>query len=146
MALATSVISARVQNAKELVSEWEQAFDTVLADVPCSGLGIIRKKPDIRFKDPKPLENLPKVQRDILENVFRYVKPGGVLIYSTCTVLERENETVVVDFLRDHSDFIPEEFELPAPVGSSENGMYTFWPHRENTDGFFVAKLRRREP
>jgi len=143
--LGIQCITARTLDARTFIPEYEGAFDLVIADVPCSGLGVIRKKPDIRFKDPKPLENLPKVQRDILENVFRYVKPGGVLIYSTCTVLERENEAVVVDFLRDHSDFIPEEFELPAPVGSSEDGMYTFWPHRENTDGFFVAKLRRRE-
>ncbi len=62
-----------------------------MADVPCSGLGIIRKKPDIRYKDPAPLAGLPAVQREILANVARYVKPGGVLLYATCTLLHREN-------------------------------------------------------
>ena len=74
--------------------EWENAFDLVLVDAPCSGLGVIRKKPDIRYKDPAPLADLPAVQLDILRNAARYVKPGGTLMYSTCTLLYRENTTV----------------------------------------------------
>ncbi len=117
----------------------------MIADVPCSGLGIIRKKPDIRYKDPKQLAGLPRVQRAILDNVSRYVKPGGGLLYATCTELKRENEDVVTDFLGSHGDFVPEPFRLPEPIGQVEAGILTLWPHIHGTDGFFMAKLRRRE-
>jgi 16S rRNA C967 or C1407 C5-methylase (RsmB/RsmF family) len=115
-----------------------------MVDVPCSGLGIIRKKPDIRYKDPKQLENLPQVQRDILENVCRYVAPGGVLVYATCTVLRRENQDVVEDFLRRHLEFQAEPLAFAQPVGEVPEGMITLWPHIHGTDGFFFAKLRKK--
>lgn len=141
--LGLDCIHPQLQSATERRKEWENGFDTVITDVPCSGLGIIRKKPDIRYKDPEPLAGLPKVQRGILENCCAYVKPGGVLIYSTCTLLRRENEDIVTAFLREHSEFELEAFELPR-FGRQE-GMVTFWPHIHGTDGFFVAKLRRKE-
>lgn len=124
--------------------EWEESFDLVVADVPCSGLGVIRKKPDIRYKDPEPLGDLPRVQSCIADNVSRYVKPGGVLLYSTCTLLEQENRAVVEAFLREHEEFSLESFTLPKPFGTVEPGMITLWPHRNDTDGFFFAKLRRK--
>lgn len=142
--LGLSCVSARTLDARSFEPEYENAFDLVLADVPCSGLGVIRKKPDIRYKDPKPLTGLPAVQKAILANVSSYVKPGGVLMYSTCTVLERENEAVIQDFLGKHSDFEPEAFRLPGPVGEVSEGMCTLWPHRHGTDGFFLCKLRRK--
>ncbi len=142
--LGLSCIRALTRDGKERVPEWEGAFDLVLADVPCSGLGIIRKKPDIRWRDPAPLAGLPAVQRAILDNACAYVRPGGVLLYSTCTLLERENEDVVRAFLRDHREFAPEPFALPGPVGRADQGHVTLWPHRHGTDGFFIAKLRRR--
>lgn len=125
--------------------EWEHAFDRVLVDAPCSGLGVIRKKPDIRYKDPAPLAGLPKVQRAILETAARYVRPGGVLVYSTCTVLRRENEGVVESFLADHREYRAEGFRLPGPVGDVGAGMVTLWPHRQGTDGFFISRLRKEE-
>ena len=125
--------------------EWEHTFDLVLVDAPCSGLGVIRKKPDIRFKDPAPLEDLPRVQNAILHNAARYVRPGGILLYSTCTLLRRENEQVVEDFLSCHEAFKAEDFTLPQNIGSSWDGMMTLWPHRQGTDGFFISKLRKRE-
>ena len=140
--LGLSVITPQLQSATEFREDWADAFDTVIADVPCSGLGIIRKKPDIRYKDPEALKGLPKVQRGILDNCSRYVRPGGVLLYSTCTLLRRENEDVVDGFLAEHSGFVPEPFEF-AQFGV-QPGMMTFWPHIHNTDGFFVAKLRRK--
>ncbi|MBQ9165541.1 MAG: 16S rRNA (cytosine(967)-C(5))-methyltransferase RsmB, partial [Oscillospiraceae bacterium] len=121
--------------------EMEKTFDLVIADVPCSGLGIIRKKPDIRYKDPEPLENLPLIQSEILENVSRYVAPGGTLLYSTCTVLERENQAVIRAFLQEHSEYRLESFD--APVVGECDGMVTLWPHIHGTDGFFISKLRR---
>ena len=120
-------------------------MDVVLADVPCSGLGVIRKKPEIRFKDPAELERLPTIQRDILAGLAPCVKPGGVLVYSTCTVLARENEDVAHDFLRSHPEFSPEAFSLPLPGVDAPDGMFTFWPQEHGTDGFFVCKLRRHE-
>ena len=92
--LGLSNISARVQDASEFVSEWEGQMDTVIADVPCSGYGIIRTKPDIRYKNHAEMASLPELQLKILENQAKYVKPGGLLLYSTCTVLKRENEDV----------------------------------------------------
>lgn len=141
--LGLSNIKAGVMDAKCFDPAMESNFDLVIADVPCSGLGIIRKKPDIRYKDPEPLKGLPQVQRAILETVSRYVKPGGALLYSTCTLLRRENEDVVKQFLADHGEYVLEPFTLPGPVGTAE-GMVTLWPHRHGTDGFFIAKFRRK--
>lgn len=139
----TSLTSA-VQDGKAHRAEWERAFDLVMADVPCSGLGIIRKKPDIRYKDPAPLAGLPAVQAAILENVSTYVKPGGVLLYCTCTLQSPENENIVTAFLERHPEYTLEGFTLPGPVGEVRSGMVTLWPQRHGTDGFFFAKLRRR--
>lgn len=135
-------ISAGVMDAKTFNQDLEGQFDLVMADVPCSGLGIIRKKPDIRYKDPEALKGLPQVQKDILENVARYVRPGGVLLYATCTLLPRENGEVVEAFLAKEKRFTLESFTLPGPIGTAP-GMLTLWPHRHGTDGFFMAKLRR---
>jgi len=142
--LGLDCMKPQTADATMFRDEWEEAFDLVVADVPCSGLGVIRKKPDIRFKDMEPLESLPEVQSRILDNVSRYVKPGGVLLYSTCTLLERENEHIVNAFLESHKDFAAESFQLPEPIGVVQEGMLTLWPHRNDTDGFFFARLRRK--
>ncbi|MBD5133036.1 MAG: 16S rRNA (cytosine(967)-C(5))-methyltransferase RsmB [Clostridiales bacterium] len=140
--LGLSVIDPTLQNAAQTREDWLDGFDLVLTDVPCSGLGIIRKKPDIRYKDPEPLKGLPRVQRSILDNCARYVRPGGALVYSTCTLLRRENDEIVDGFLSDHPDFAAEPFDLPH-LGT-QPGRVTFWPHIHGTDGFFAAKLRRK--
>lgn len=142
--LGLTSIQSQVRNAKEHDPALDGQFDLVLADAPCSGLGIIRKKPDIRNKDPEPLENLPRIQGEILENVSRYVKPGGALVYSTCTVLERENQDVVQGFLARHPEFALEPFPLPGAIGTVEAGMLTLWPHIHGTDGFFLSKMRKQ--
>ena len=123
--------------------EWADSADTVLVDAPCSGLGIIRKKPDVRYKSPDDLFTLTVAQAAILENAARYVRPGGVLLYSTCTILPEENGQVVDGFLAGHPDFSRETFALPAPVGE-QPGELTLWPHRHGTDGFYICRLRRR--
>ena len=132
------------QNGKEHVPEWEKSFDVVITDVPCSGLGIIRKKPDIRYKDPASMEDLPQLQLAILKNQARYVKRGGVLLYSTCTLLRRENEDVVAAFLSENDEFYLEPLVLPAPFPKNENGMLTLVPGEYDTDGFFISRLRRK--
>lgn len=119
----------------------EAAFDRVIADVPCSGLGVIGKRPEIRRKTEEEIASLQAIQREILEAVSACVRPGGRLLYSTCTVLRAENREVVGAFLREHPEFSPEAFT----VGElrSTDGMYDFWPHIDGTDGFFAAILRR---
>ena len=143
--LGLTIISPKTADGKVFRPEWENAFDLVLVDAPCSGLGVIRKKPDIRYKDPAPLADLPAVQLDILRNAARYVKPGGTLMYSTCTLLYRENGEVVETFLAENSSYKAEAFPLPGPVGLVQGGSVTLWPHRHGTDGFFISKMRREE-
>ena len=143
--LGLTGITPMTADGKVFRPEWESSFDRVLVDAPCSGLGVIRKKPDIRYKDPSPLAGLPGVQRAILDNAARYVKPGGALVYSTCTLLRRENEDVVRGFLSDHPEYRTEAFRLPEHVGDGGVGMLTLWPHRQGTDGFFISKLRKEE-
>ena len=140
--LGLSIVAPALQNAAQTREDWLDGFDVVFTDVPCSGLGIIRKKPDIRYKNPAPLKGLPRVQRGILDNCVRYVRPGGVLLYSTCTVLPQENGDVVDGFLADHPEFVPEPFDLPH--WGKQPGQLTLWPHIHDTDGFFMAKLRRK--
>jgi len=139
--LRMEIMRPRLQDASVPVPEWENRFDVVIADVPCSGLGVIRKKPDIRYKDLAGLERLPEVQKRIIHNVCSYVKPGGVLLYSTCTILKRENEAVIDWFLKQHPDFHPESFDA---MGQKTDGMLTLLPSIHDTDGFFICKLRRK--
>ena len=140
--LGVEILSTRQADARQPLPELQGRFDAVIADVPCSGLGVIRKKPEIREKTGEETARLPQIQRDILDKLSRCVKPGGLLLYSTCTVLREENEDVVGWFLRRHSEFEAEEFSVGAR--SVEKGMYTFWPNVDGTDGFFAAKLRRK--
>ncbi|MBO5317908.1 MAG: 16S rRNA (cytosine(967)-C(5))-methyltransferase RsmB [Oscillospiraceae bacterium] len=138
-------IRAQVQDASVFVPQWENAMDAVIADVPCSGYGIIRKKPDIRYKDPDTMKDLPQLQEKILANQSRYVRPGGVLLYSTCTLIRRENEQVVEQFLQSHPDFTLEPLPLPAPFPENTSGMLTLVPGQYDTDGFFICRMRRRK-
>ena len=142
--LGLTNITARQQDATQQVPEWVGAMDVVIADVPCSGLGIIRKKPDIRYKNLEELKALPALQLAILENQAAYVKPGGVLLYSTCTVLKAENEDVVSAFLAKHEDYYVEPLELPDVFPKNETGMLTLIPGEYDTDGFFICRLRRK--
>ena len=136
-------IRARQQDATAENPEWTGQMDLVIADVPCSGYGIIRKKPDIRYKDPKDMEQLPNLQLQILERQASYVRPGGLLMYSTCTLLRRENEDVVQAFLEKHPDFRTEPLPLPPVFPKNESGMLTLVPGEYDTDGFFICRLRR---
>ena len=142
--LGLSCISTVTADGRDHREEWDGKFDTVLVDAPCSGLGIIRKKPDTRYKKPDDLFTLPVIQAAILENAARYVRPGGTLVYSTCTILPEENEQVTDAFLAEHSDFTKEPFALPAPVGKTD-GSLTLWPQRHGTDGFYICRMKRRQ-
>ncbi len=136
-------IQTRQQDAKAVYPELRDSMDVVLVDVPCSGLGIIRKKPDIRYKDLEQIQELPALQGQILYQQAQYVKPGGVLLYSTCTILRRENQEVVRAFLQENPEFSPEPLPLPAALPQDSSGMLTLLPGQYETDGFFICKLRR---
>ena len=130
-------ISVIQNDALEPRKEFENAFDCVIADVPCSGLGIIRRKPDIKWtKNKEEILSLVPIQRKILHNASQYVKKGGRLLYSTCTVNKDENENNVAHFLENHSDFSLAENCLPCGI--------QFAPHLFETDGFFVAVFERK--
>ncbi|MBO5944972.1 MAG: 16S rRNA (cytosine(967)-C(5))-methyltransferase RsmB [Clostridia bacterium] len=116
--------------------------DLVLCDVPCSGLGVLRKKPDLRYKDLSSLAELPALQLKILTESAKYLKPGGLIVYSTCTLSKKENEGVVEKFLSESSDFVREDFSVLDL--SSTDGMLTLYPHVHNTDGFFIAAMRKK--
>ena len=142
--LGLTNVTVSQQDASEFVPQWENAMDTVICDVPCSGYGIIRKKPDIRYKDPDTMKDLPKLQLSILKNQARYVKPGGTLLYSTCTLLYRENEAVVEAFVKENTDFILENLELPDVFGAHASPMLMLVPGMYDTDGFYFCRLRRK--
>lgn len=142
--LGLRCLSAQVQDASVPIAAWKERFDRIIVDVPCSGLGVIRKKPEIRYKELAPMERLPAVQRGILEAQATHLRPGGILVYSTCTILRRENESVVEGFLAEHPEFSAMPMDLPG-IGCAADGMRRLLPCDEGTDGFFIAKLRKNE-
>ena len=145
MRLGIEILSAKCQDATEFVADWEGKMDTVIADVPCSGLGIIRKKPDIRYKNLQEMAQLPALQLKILKNQAHYVRPGGLLLYSTCTLVRAENEGVVEAFLKENPEYCLEKLPLPAAFPENTTGMLALVPGEYDTDGFFIAKLRRNK-
>lgn len=137
--LGIDMILAAVRDGRLFDGELLEKADRVLCDVPCSGLGVIAKKPEIRYKSLSEFARLPEIQLAILENCSRYVKAGGVLVYSTCTVLPEENSENVARFLSAHPEFQPVDFSVGDV--KSENGMLSLSPDLHGTDGFFVAKF-----
>jgi 16S rRNA (cytosine967-C5)-methyltransferase len=117
--------------------------DRVICDVPCSGLGVLAKKPDLRYKNEDGVDALPELQYEILSASARYLKVGGRLMYSTCTLLNEENAEVFDRFLREHEDYIPVDFKIGGEV--SEGGKFTFVPNIHRTDGFFVGIIERKK-
>lgn len=138
-------LQAQCRDASVFYAPWEGCMDVVIADVPCSGYGIIRKKPDIRYKDPDTMQELPALQLSILNNQARYVKKGGLLMYSTCTLVRRENEGVVEKFLKQNPDFYKEILPLPNNFPKNDTGMLALVPGEYDTDGFFICRLRREQ-
>ena len=138
--LGISIIETGVQNASVHNPEMP-VFDKILCDVPCSGLGVIAKKPDIRYKDEEDIVRLPILQAKILETNSAYLKTGGTLVYSTCTINPTENRKIVEKFLSDHPEFAL----CPFTAGSIVcDGILEILPYEYDTDGFFIAKLCKR--
>ncbi len=138
--LGLTCIEAKTGDASAFDPDLPQA-DRILCDVPCSGFGVIRRKPEIKYKPLSEFAELPDLQYAILENAAKYLKPGGTLVYSTCTVLRAENEEVVERFLQAHPDFEP----VPLTEFGFTEGYAVFSVLYDNCDGFFAARLRRKE-
>lgn len=125
-------IKTKCQNSSKIDRKYIDSFQKVLCDVPCSGLGVIRRKPEIKLKDKPDLESLYEIQSSILENGAKYLKVGGVLVYSTCTINKEENENQIQKFLKTNGNF---ELEWSKQ----------FLPDEDETDGFYIAKLIRKK-
>ncbi len=136
-------VTAAVSDASVYSGAMPQA-DKILCDVPCSGFGVIRRKPEIKYKPQESLKGLPAIQSRILETAAGYLKPGGTLVYSTCTLSRAENDHVVDQFLHTHLDFVGVSFleELGGPFGDYKASLV---PADFGSDGFFIAKLKRLE-
>lgn len=119
-------------------------YDAIICDVPCSGLGVLGKKPDLRYREETGIATLPALQAAILSSAAAALKVGGHLVYSTCTLLPEENEAVFSAFLERNPSYVFEEFTV-GPL-ASHGGMLTLYPHIHGTDGFFMAKMRRLAP
>ena len=120
--------------------------DRILCDVPCSGLGILRRKPEIRYKTDTNIDILPKLQYSILCVSADSLANGGVLVYSTCTLNERENADIVRRFLSEHRDFVPDTLSLPDGIGriiDEPDNCLTILPGIYHTDGFFISRFRK---
>lgn len=143
----TPNVKAVQADACVLNEEWKDTFDFVLCDAPCSCLGTFKKHPDVFLnKDESCISELATTQRQILENAAKYLKVGGAMVYSTCTLFEEENENVVHDFLEKNVDFVLEHISGLERIDGGKyldkKGMIQILPHDEY-DGFFIAKIRR---
>ena len=128
--LGITILTTEERDARNTNEEWLGTFDRVLCDVPCSGFGVFAKKPELRYKNPATSAALPDIQLAILKSASQYVKVGGRLVYSTCTLLPEENEENVARFLSENNDFACKE-------------QRTLYPDTDGTDGFFYAVMER---
>lgn len=145
--LGISCVQTACRDASQTPPEEKrEQFDRVICDVPCSGLGVIRRKPEIRYKSTDGFDELPALQYRILSQAAALVRPGGVLQYSTCTLRPEENEKVVEAFLQEHPQFVPRILPIPLcfeRMGDEPQHMITLFPHIHHSDGFFIAGFTR---
>ncbi|CDE90739.1 sun protein [Clostridium sp. CAG:389] len=132
--LGINIIETQVKDATQYDKNLDEKFDKILLDVPCLGIGVIKRKPDIKWqRKPEDIEEITLIQRKILENCSKYLKKGGTLVYSTCSILKEENEEIVIKFLSENK-----QFEIDG-----EN-MVNILPNKEK-DGFFICKIYRKK-
>lgn len=146
--LGIKSIKTECLDATEYKPEFEEMFDGIVADVPCSGLGVIRKKPEIKWTaNEEEIKDLVAIQKAILNNAKRYLKKGGRLVYSTCTITAEENENIVKWFLEENKEFKVRNIEedIPEELKSTikPQGWMLFLPNQEKTDGFFACVLEK---
>lgn len=147
--LGIDIIKAEIFDASEQDASLTDKADRVLVDAPCTGLGIIRRKPDIKWaRNSNDLNEIVKLQEKILNASSKYVKPGGVLVYSTCTIEPQENEEMVKKFLKDNKEYTMEDISKQLPDGlvkdTTKDGYIQLYTNRDGIDGFFISKMRKR--
>lgn len=148
--LGINIIREIAGNAARMPEKLYNSADYVLVDAPCSGLGVLRRRPDARWrKEPEQIAELVKLQAEILESASRCVRKGGVLVYSTCTITREENLGQVEGFLAGHPEFALEDLTslLPGSLDADrtmDRGYLQLLPHRHGTDGFFIARMRKK--
>ena len=147
--LGITIIETQNFDALKLDEEWIEKADYCIVDAPCSGLGIIRRRPEIKWnRTEKDIEDLTEIQSNILDNAKRYVKSGGIILYSTCTIGKDENTDIVEDFLYKNPEFELIGFDnlihSKQNMETSKNGYIQLFPHIHHTDGFFIAKIRKK--
>ncbi len=146
--LEIDCIEAVLQDGTQKRLDWCEKFDRILLDAPCSGLGIIKRKPDIRYsKTPEDLQAIVALQRQLIHNAYDYLKPGGVLVYSTCTLNEAENQGMVA-YAKEQLHLIPSSIEsyLPTCLKSEQkdNASIEIFPQVAHSDGFFIARFEKK--
>lgn len=142
--LGITIIETKKQDALELNEDFIEKADYLVVDAPCSGLGIIRRRPEIKWnRKEKDIEELANMQKNILINAGKYLKPGGVMVYSTCTIEREENIGVIEEFLKENKNFALEGFNhhFSSNIDNAEKGYIQLFPNIQGTDGFFVARL-----
>ncbi|NLK87771.1 MAG: 16S rRNA (cytosine(967)-C(5))-methyltransferase RsmB [Clostridiaceae bacterium] len=146
--LGTSIVESELYDAGIPDPTHEAYFDRVLLDAPCSGLGIVRRKPDIKWaRESSDIGSIATLQGKLLQNVSKAVKPGGILVYSTCTILPEENECIVRNFIESNREFCEDDISPylpPALAPYARGSMLQVYPNRDGIDGFFIARLKRK--
>ena len=142
--LGIHMIKTQCQDATIYKESYKEKFDKILLDVPCLGIGVLKRKPDIKWKrKQEDIEEITKIQESILETCSKYVKPKGQMVYSTCSIFCEENDKIIERFLKNHRDFTYAKIEGQNIESNKENlSKITLYPNDE-TDGFFICKLQK---
>lgn len=142
--LGITIVEPKVRDSTELIQTLSEKYDKILLDAPCSGLGVLGHKPELRWRrTQKDINELIDIQKNLLNCASVYIKKGGILVYSTCTLNVEENEKIVEWFLKNNFNFCLEPIKINDTL-NSDTGMITLWPNTLNSDGFFMAKLKRK--
>lgn len=149
--LGVTIIKTMVADAADLPQQGLGQFDRILLDAPCTGFGVIRRKPDIRWnKQPEDIKEISEIQWHLLQQVSQLLKPGGLMVYSTCTIDPKENQDMILRFCQEHPEFELDktlQADLPERIRElmTENSGYVqILPHHFNSDGFFISRIRRK--
>ena len=153
--LGITNIETKVNDATIYNEKYKEKFDKILLDVPCLGLGVLKRKPDIKWqKSKEDIEQITKTQKQILENCLQYLKKSGELVYSTCSILKEENENVIKEFIQKHKNFCIENINIKEndKIENKEffekyknNNDYLQVYQNDKTDGFFICKLKKND-
>lgn len=150
--LGIDIIKTKVKDATIYNEEYNEKFDKILLDVPCLGIGVLKRKPDIKWQRKKEdIEEISKIQMQILETVSKYLKPKGELVYSTCSILKEENENIIKQFLEKNSNFYETPINLYETTQNDKNYFEKFLQdgclqvyQNQETDGFFICKISKK--